>query len=143
MSLVREVFKRTQRGKAMRDSIIGAWALECFNIIEPTGRVRSWGQNTTGLLLYTLDGYMGVSINRAIDPLGSSSPKDLFDSILFYAGTYSVEGNIVSHKVTNASNPFRIGKDMIRHAKLQDGLLELKSPVESFGQAVLVWRKIS
>jgi hypothetical protein len=75
--------------------------------------------------------------------MGSNLPEDFFDSILFYAGTYSIEGNIISHKVLNASNPLRIGKEMIRYAKLKGGLLELKSPVESFGQAVLVWRKVS
>ena len=126
----------------MHDSIIGTWKLESFNIIEPKGETRLWGHNTAGLLLYTIDGHMSVSINRAIDPLGSSSPKDLFDSILFYAGTFSIEGNVISHKVTNASNPSRIGKEMIRYAKLQEGLLELKSPVESFGQAVLVWQRL-
>ena len=127
----------------MHDDINGTWALESFNIIESTGQIKPWGHNTTGLLLYTPSGHMSVSINRAVDPGGSNSPKDIFDSILFYAGFYSINANIISHKVTNASNPSRIGKDMIRHAKLQDSLLELKSPVESFGQAVLVWRKIS
>jgi len=127
----------------MHDEINGTWSLESFNIIEATSQIKPWGHNTTGLLLYTPSGHMSVSINRAIEPIGSTSPKDLFDSILFYAGTYSVEGNIIFHKVTHASNPSRMGKDMIRHANLKDGLLELKSPVESFGQAVLVWRKIS
>lgn len=127
----------------MHEKISGTWALERFNIIEPTGKICPWGHNTTGLLLYTSDGYMSVSINRAVDPIESNSPKDLFNSILFYAGTYSIIENIISHKVSNASNPSRIGKEMIRHANLKEGLLELKSPVESFGQAVLVWRKIS
>ena len=127
----------------MANFIAGAWTLESFNIIEPTGEIRAWGQNTTGLLIYTADRHMSVSINRLIEPVGSNSSKDLFDSILFYAGTYSIVENIISHKVINASNPSRIGKEMIRHANLKDGLLELKSPVESFGQAVLVWRKIS
>jgi len=126
----------------MHEKISGAWTLESFNIIEPNGKIRHWGQNTTGLLLYNPDGYMSVSINRALEPLDANSPKDLFDSILFYAGTYSTKDNIISHKVTNASNPSRIGKEMIRYAKLQEGLLELKSPVESFGQAVLVWRRL-
>ena len=127
----------------MHDLIFGTWALVSFNIIEPTGKIRPWGQNITGLLLYTPNGHMSVSINRTLDPVGTNSPKDLLDSILFYAGTYSIEGNIISHRVTNASNPSRIGKEMIRHGNLKDGLLELKSPVESFGQAVVVWRQIS
>ena len=127
----------------MHESVTGTWKLESFDIIGPKGETRPWGHNTAGLLLYTLNGHMSVSINRAIVPIGSNTPKDLFDSILFYAGTYSIEGNVISHQVTNASNPSRIGKEMIRYAKLIDGLLELKSPVESFGQAILVWRRVS
>ena len=126
----------------MHDSITGTWKLETFNIIEPTGKFRPWGKNANGLLLYTADAHMSVSINRSIDTLESRSPMEIFDSILFYAGTFSIEGNVIFHKVTNASNPSRIGKEMIRYAKLQGGLLELKSPVESFGQAILVWRRL-
>jgi hypothetical protein len=126
----------------MHETVSGTWILDSFNIIEPTGKIRLWGENTNGLLLYTPDGYMSVSINKAVSPIGSNCPKDLIDSILFYAGTFSITANIVTHKVTNASNPLRIGKEMIRYAKIQDNLLELKSPVESFGQAILVWRRL-
>jgi hypothetical protein len=126
----------------MKSNIFGSWELERFDIIEPSKTTRPWGKKSSGLLIYTADCHMSVSINRDIEPTSFQDPKSIFDSILFYSGTYKVVGDIISHQVMNASNPSRIGKEMIRYAELQRDLLTLKSPVETFGQAVLVWRKI-
>ena len=129
----------------MSNKYAGSWRLESFSIEEPSGKVRPWGKNTHGMLIYSADGFMSVSINRDNEKKSGNDAKDLFDSILFYSGTYSTnseDADIIRHKVTNASNPDRIGRDMIRYAKLEGDLLTLKSPVEAFGQANLVWRKV-
>ncbi len=86
---------------------------------------------------------MSVSINKQVenDPTQSES-ENLFDSILFYSGTYSVEGNLIRHQVTEASNPSRIGKEMIRYAGWKGSELHLKTPKEAFGEATLVWKKL-
>jgi hypothetical protein len=123
-------------------SVIGSWDLISFQIEDLNQQTKSWGQNTTGLLIYSPDGHMSVSINREVEKRSDQEFKNLFDSILFYSGTYVVEGDIIRHQVTQASNPSRIGKTLIRYASHKDDLLTLKSPVESFGQATLVWRKI-
>ena len=123
-------------------SVIGSWDLVSFQIEDLNQQTKSWGQNTTGLLIYSPDGHMSVSINREVENKSDQEFKNLFDSILFYSGTYVVEGDIIRHQVTQASNPSRIGKTLIRYASQKDDLLTLKSPVESFGQATLVWRKI-
>lgn len=112
-----------------------------FDIEDPNHQKRPWGKNTTGLLIYSTDGHMSVSINREVEKKSDEEFKNLFDSILFYSGTYVVEGEIIRHQVTQASNPSRIGKSLIRYASQNGALLTLKSPVESFGQATLVWRK--
>lgn len=126
----------------MNDSVIGSWSLERFDIEEPSKNIRPWGRNTKGLLIYTPDGHMSVSINRDVENKSGQESKDLFDSILFYSGTYVTESEIIRHKVTNASNPSRIGKEMVRYAALDGDRLTLKSPVETFGQATVVWRRI-
>jgi hypothetical protein len=84
---------------------------------------------------------MSVGINREIENKSGNETKDVFDSILFYSGTYSIQINEIHHQVTHASDPKRIGKNQIRYASLEGDKLTLKSPVESFGQAILVWRK--
>ncbi len=126
----------------MKNEVIGSWALERFDIEEPSKNVRPWGKNTKGLLIYTADGHMSVSINRDVENKSGQEAKDIFDSILFYSGTYAPESEIIRHRVTNASNPSRIGKEMIRYATLDGDRLTLKSPVEAFGQATVVWRRI-
>jgi hypothetical protein len=86
---------------------------------------------------------MSVSINKDIenDPEQTAS-ENLFDSILFYSGTYRVDGDLIRHQVTEASNPSRIGKEMLRTAEIKGRELHLKTPVESFGQATLVWERV-
>ncbi len=125
----------------MKDKLVGSWSLQSFIITPSAGESRAWGRNARGLLIYTEDGHMSVSINR--DPVETGNEaKDAFDSVLFYAGTYQVEGNKIVHQVSNATNLARIGKEMIRFAELSGDDLKLTTPQESFGIATLVWRKI-
>lgn len=122
--------------------VIGSWKLKSFQIESPEGATRDWGQNTHGLLIYSATGQMSVSINKDVVWESESEHEDLFDSILFYAGTYQVQGNVIRHQVTEASNPSRIGKDMIRYADLSDKQITLTTPQESFGRAILIWEKV-
>ncbi len=127
----------------MNKQVQGVWKLEAFVIENLQKESRPWGQNTSGLLIYTPSGHMSVSINKSVEKKSEVESQNIFDSILFYSGTYSVEGTTVKHKVTQASNPARIGKEMLRFATLESDLLTLASPQESFGTAILKWRKIA
>lgn len=127
----------------MIKQIQGTWALETFLIENLQNETRPWGQNISGLLIYTPSGNMSVSINKSIEKKSEIEAQNILDSILFYSGTYSVEDKTVKHQVTQASNPARIGKEMHRFAVLESDLLTLTSPQESFGKAILKWRKIT
>lgn len=127
----------------MKSKIVGTWLLERFLIESPQKEQRDWGSNSQGLLIYTSSGHMSVSINRDVEKKSAIEAQNYFDSILFYSGTFSVDGEIVKHQVTQASNPTRIGKELVRFAKLDNDLLTLTSPDESFGRAILTWRKIA
>ncbi len=122
--------------------VCGTWTLVSFEIESPAKRISPWGQDTKGLLIYADTGHMSVSINKAVenDP-EQSEAQNLFDSILFYSGTFELDGDLIRHRVTNASNPSRIGKDMLRYAKLAGDVLTLTTPPESFGCAILKWRR--
>lgn len=126
-----------------KDQIVGSWRLAAFQIEDVEGNRRDWGNNIHGLLIYAPTGHMSVSINKDIenDPEQSES-ENRFDSTLFYSGTYVVDGNTITHKVTEASNPDRIGRDMIRYAEFEKDLVVLTTPKESFGRAILTWRKV-
>ena len=132
-----------QMGVKMKNQIIGTWLLERFLIESPQKEQRKWGTNAHGLLIYTPSGHMSVSINRDVEKKSEVDGQNYFDSILFYSGTFDVEGEIVTHRVTEASNPTRIGKEQIRFAKLEGSILTLTSPDESFGRAILTWKKIA
>lgn len=127
----------------MKSKIVGTWLLERFLIESSQKEQRDWGSNSQGLLIYTSSGHMSVSINRDVEKKSAIEAQNYFDSILFYSGTFSVDGEIVKHQVTQASNPTRIGKELVRFAKLEKDLLTLTSPDESFGRAILTWRKIA
>jgi len=122
-------------------NVIGTWMLESFEIKTPEGIIKPWGNKTHGLLIYADSGHMSVSINREPENKSGNEAQNSFDSILFYSGTYQVEGNVIRHQVTEASNPSRIGKEMIRYAEIKNNTLILTTPIESFGQATLVWKR--
>jgi hypothetical protein len=123
--------------------VCGSWTLVAFEIESPEKKVTPWGKDANGLLIYADTGHVSVSINKAVenDPTQTDA-ENLFDSILFYSGTYQIEGDLIRHQVANASNPARIGKEMIRYAQLESDLLTLATPQESFGRAILKWRRI-
>lgn len=123
--------------------VLGSWTLESFEIESPEKKSSPWGKQTAGLLIYGETGHMSVSINKAVeeDP-EQTECENLFDSILFYSGTYQLEGSLIRHQVTNASNPARIGKEMLRFAELSGDVITLTTPEEKFGRAILKWRKI-
>jgi len=123
------------------NDVQGSWSLESFDIERLDKSVAPWGSNTHGLLIYAPSGHMSVSINRD-QGAGESEAQKIFDSILFYSGTYRIDGSEIRHVVQNASNPARIGRDMIRYASLEGDVLTLSSPEESFGHAILRWRRI-
>jgi hypothetical protein len=126
----------------MQTEIVGTWSLESFVIHPKEGSSRPWGEGLRGLLIYTESGHVSVSINKDVVSKSGNSDEDILDSVLFYAGTYTLQGNVIHHQVTQATSPSRIGRDMIRYAEFKNGNLNLTTPEEAFGKAVLVWKKI-
>lgn len=125
----------------MTQNILGTWELARFEITANDGSVMKWGPNPRGQLIYTDDGHMSVAINRDPQPADSEA-QSILNSILFYAGTYAVDGDIIRHKVTLASNPERVGRDMVRYAEIHGDEIHLKTPKETYGVANLVWRRV-
>ncbi len=124
-------------------NVLGTWKLVSFEIQDPTGLRRDWGQDSQGLLIYVPSGHMSVSINKTpeVDP-DQTATESLLDSLLFYSGTYRIEGSLIRHQVTQASNPSRIGKEMLRYAGVSEDILTLTTPEEAFGRAILTWKRL-
>ena len=115
--------------------ICGTWHLKAFKLIKD-GVVEPWRNGAHGILIYSPDGFMSVSINS--DP----TQKDWIDTILFYAGTYEVIGDEVTHKVLNATSGERISKTLVRKARFNSEVLSLTAE-GSYGKAVIEWQRLS
>ncbi|MCS5708648.1 lipocalin-like domain-containing protein [Candidatus Berkiella cookevillensis] len=124
-----------------KKSILGSWKLLDFHITQSNGDTKKWGLNPNGLLIYDESGYMSASINSGANI--EESTQNLERNILFYSGQYKITGkNEITHFVDNASNPYRIGKEFIRNAKLlKKNQLQLIADGE-YGRAYLLWEKL-
>jgi hypothetical protein len=121
--------------------LFGSWDLETFEIEDKEGNRKSWGENLKGLLIYSPCGRMSVGINKSIIESGDGWAEDCLDSVLFYSGTYQIHDSHIYHLVEVASDPDRIGKTLIRSAQLDSLRLRLTSPIETFGRAILTWKR--
>jgi hypothetical protein len=149
--------------KFTKSDLIGTWQLVDFFIQAPNLQLTSWGEACTGLLFYTNDNHMSVSINKNVESKSDIEEKNFFDSILFYSGTFKIESIkensaelldnpftnstfAIKHTVQQASDPHRIGKELLRYtgfdSNSENTYLTLSSPVESFGRGVIRWQKI-
>ena len=121
----------------LSQAIVGSYNLNSFEIEKSEGVSVPWRKNANGMLIYTSEGTMSVSINAEKD----RSDRQESETLLFYAGTYEVrDQNIIVHHVTNASGLDRIGKEMVREASVEGNRIRLISRGE-FGVATLVWEK--
>lgn len=120
--------------------LVGTYRLQSFQIHRKDGTTSPWAENAHGTLLYGADGSMSVAINGAPVEAGLKG-EALLAKFLFYSGTYQVADGVVRHHVTEATDPQRIGKAMVREARwLAPGELELSATAD-YGRSVLVWKR--
>jgi hypothetical protein len=134
--------------------LLGTWQLVRWDITYGDGRAPTlpYGEDATGLILYTADGHMSACIGRAgRPPLSSASVRSApeaerlvaFESWFQYAGPYrlqrTAEGGLqVVHTVTHALNPNFVGTEQVRHVAFDaQGTLTLSASDQLPGAAVL------
>jgi hypothetical protein len=137
-------------------SLIGTWRLKSFvREITATGeRYNQLGEHPEGYLGYAKDGRMYAILvaGERVKPR-EQAPTDeealaLYRSMITYAGTYSVEGNKVTHHVDISWNGARTGSDQVRFFTLDGDTLTIKtdrskSPIDGReGVGVLVWQRV-
>ena len=121
--------------------LIGTWKLTSFTLSK-NGVTEPWRDNVTGTLIYTDNGSMSVAMNSKVH-----QGDNLFDSILFYSGTWSSDENEdgkvrVHHHIENATELTNIGKTLTRNVDLVGDELELSAEGE-YGRASVTWKKRS
>lgn len=126
--------------------LIGIWKLISATAIHSDGTVTAevYGANPTGYITYNAEGHMMVMFSRSDrspfsqevqSPLSgemSTVPIEeltrAFTTFNAYAGTYTLNGNTVSHHLEIASIPNRVGTTLVRTFVLSENQLTLKTP---------------
>ena len=130
------------------NELLGTWKLKSFEVIAEDNSKTSWGEDVSGLIIYSPYGYMSVSMNRK---LVNEDLKTIFYSSRSYSGTYAVKDGKVYHHISNCNDPARIGKTMVRSYSIKDRTLELRTAEQDFGKSemdqltgtgLLIWEKI-
>ena len=118
--------------------IVGTWRLESWVAQDQeTGtRVDVFGANPNGYLIYTPGGRMSVNLTAdGRKPLSGdrfSTPAEeralAFSTGIAYSGTYTVQGETVTHRVEVASFQNWVGTEQARFATVEGDTLTMKTP---------------
>ena len=142
--------------------LLGTWQLVRWDITYGDGRPPSlpYGDQATGLIVYTGDGFMSACIAAGGRmPMSSASVRSApaaerlasFESYFQYAGRYEMrqgtEGLQVVHRVSHSLNPNFVGSEQVRNVAFDaDGVLTLSASDTVPNSAVarhhrLMWKR--
>jgi 2-hydroxy-6-oxonona-2,4-dienedioate hydrolase len=141
---------------SISEQFVGRWNLVAWEQRYDDGRLQKpMGEHPRGFIRYTADGEMVVMISREdrrrFEKGGQwDAPDDekayAYNTMLSYAGRFSVEGDTVTHHVDMSLFPNWEGGVQKRKFELKpDGTLELTARLEAgtpeARTAALVWRR--
>jgi hypothetical protein len=118
-----------------RSQLIGTWRmLTWYREFEDTGeRLDGLGADPVGFVSYGADGRVHAIVLKRDRPSPAKLPPsdsekiDLFDSMLAYAGTYTLQEDRVVHHVDASWNQALTGTDQTRFYKLDGSKLKIWS----------------
>ncbi|MGF6535945.1 hypothetical protein P3T20_006763 [Paraburkholderia sp. GAS206C] len=135
---------------------LGTWKLQSFTTedLDTGEKTDLFGAHPSGYLSYGPDGRMYAILVKE----GRKAPADLvptdaervdlYGGFSSYAGTYSIEGDRISHHVDASWNQFWTGTTQVRQFSIEGKYLYIKTlparnPVTGKGSiSVLVWVKV-
>jgi Lipocalin-like domain len=141
---------------ADENPVLGTWKLKSTvrEVVATGEKIKQMGEHPNGYLSYSADGrmYGFIAADNRIKPL-EVNPTDeqrvkLHQTMTAYAGTYTVQGEKVTHHVDISWNEAWTGTDQVRFFKLDGNILTIttapaKSPIDGReGRGVLVWEKV-
>jgi len=143
---------------SLRDKLIGAWLLQSYVEYPVDGSAPSCplGEDATGIIIYSSDGFMSSQIMRAGRPefasgdwfRGTLQEYHQAGSYIAYSGPFDVdeERGTLTHSMFVSFFPNWLGQTQIRVAQLDSDILHLGPhvPIMSAGKRViskLKWRR--
>ena len=123
------------RAADISKSLIGTWRITSYSrmIVETNEVSRPFGENPVGYIQYSPGGHMVVFLSAGempkVSPPFSDADQVAVYSKIFgaYAGTYSVDGNKVTHHVVASWRPDWVGGDQFRFVELNGNKLTIKT----------------
>ena len=137
--------------------LYGTWRLLSYSQrVVATGETSAFfGDAPHGFLSYGRDGRMSAIITKEGRPkpiditnLTAEERAELFNTMAAYAGTFTLDGNTVTHHVDISWNEQWTGSDQVRNVRLERDKLYItnNSPLEDVDGNVivaeLVWEKV-
>ena len=146
----------TESGHGPANPLLGTWKLQSYiTEYEDTGeKVESYGAHPSGYLGYSADGRMyAIVVGEGRKPPAEVVATDpekiaLFDGMGAYAGTYTIEGDKVSHHVDISWIESWTGTTQVRQFKIEGNSLRIHSipapdPLDGrVTSATIVWTKV-
>ena len=137
------------------DSVVGNWRLVSWTEEETETEklvTAFFGDEPVGVLTYTSDGRMSLFLANpkrkppAAPKATDAEAADLYRTMIAYSGSYSIDGNKVSHKVEFSWNQAWTGTTQQRFFEIKDDHLTITTPPIALSgkQTVntLVWARI-
>ena len=134
--------------------LVGAWRLVSYEGRTGDNVLYPLGEDATGYIMYTHDGYMSVVMMAA--GRTSFAGGDMFagtdeekiaaaGSYVSYCGEYEYLGDRVIHKIEAAFFPNRVGTEQTRFVDLDGDTLTLTTPPMVLAGVLrtgrIVWRR--
>jgi hypothetical protein len=143
-------------GLSEDNPVIGTWKLKSFvRELAGTGeRYNQLGEHPNGFIGYSRDGRMYAILvaGDRVKPRGDAATDEervqLYNSMIGYAGTYTIDGDKVVHQVDISWNGTYTGTDQVRFFKVEGDILTIKtapnkSPIDGReGVGILVWERV-
>jgi hypothetical protein len=115
-------------------SLIGTWRfVGATQVDQDTGKTSAlYGSHPVGYLQYSPGGHLVVFLSagelvKAKPPYTDADQIAIYAAMAGYAGTYSVQGNKVTHHIIAAWRPDWVGADQIRYVTLNGIKLSIKT----------------
>jgi hypothetical protein len=133
---------------ATRDALMGTWKMVSWKreIIATGDQADALGPDPVGFINYGSDGrFYAIVVSKDRQPPGTFRASDdeklgLFNSMLAYAGTYTLDDEKAVHHVDASWNQAWTGTDQVRFYKLDGDRLTVtgaKAPDPYTGQEVV------
>ncbi len=116
------------------NALLGTWRMKAWvrEVVATGARSDVLGPDPDGYIAYHADGRMMAVVMQSgrpapAGPLPTSEEKErLFDSMLAYAASYTVDGEKVVHHVDASWNQSWTGTDLVRFYKLEGDRLTIR-----------------